>query len=128
MRSRGSNIRWQLSKKTHLQIHIGKRPFSCSMCGVRCRHSWALTGHFSIHTREGKLYVCAECGKSLRKCGRLHYHQKSHHPEVHALSISNSRMYYFVLSKKALSKWSKHLFLSIQSVLMKCTQLVGISV
>ncbi len=75
---------------------VCKYTFSCSMCGVR----WQGTSQF-ILGRKSCMYV--ECGKSLRKCGHLRYHKKSHHPEVHALSKSNSSIIFSSLKKPSKS-------------------------
>ncbi|XP_051920249.1 uncharacterized protein LOC127599991 [Hippocampus zosterae] len=57
-----------LSSKTalesHVSVHTGHRPFSCTLCDKSFPDSRGLKRHSIVH-RNGRLHVCQQCGKGF---------------------------------------------------------------
>ncbi|KAM6971804.1 uncharacterized protein FYW47_003946 [Aplochiton taeniatus] len=50
--------------ESHVQLHRGRRPFSCLLCGKNFPDNKGLTRHGRVH-RNGRIHVCAQCGKGF---------------------------------------------------------------
>uniref|UniRef100_A0A667WX09 C2H2-type domain-containing protein n=1 Tax=Myripristis murdjan TaxID=586833 RepID=A0A667WX09_9TELE len=50
--------------ESHVSLHTGRRPFSCTLCGKSFPDSKGLTRHGRVH-RNGRIHVCSKCGKGF---------------------------------------------------------------
>lgn len=50
--------------ESHVSLHTGKRPFSCTLCGKRFADPKGLKRHGRVH-RNGRIHVCQQCGKGF---------------------------------------------------------------
>ncbi|XP_035515875.1 uncharacterized protein LOC118326852 [Morone saxatilis] len=50
--------------ESHVSLHKGRRPFSCTLCGKRFPDSKGLKRHGRVH-RNGRIHVCQQCGKGF---------------------------------------------------------------
>ncbi|XP_047432265.1 uncharacterized protein LOC125000686 [Mugil cephalus] len=50
--------------ESHVSLHTGCRPFSCTLCGKNFPDSKGLKRHGRVH-RNGKIHICPQCGKGF---------------------------------------------------------------
>ncbi|XP_028996213.1 mucin-2 isoform X1 [Betta splendens] len=50
--------------ESHVRLHKGRRPFSCTLCGKSFPDSKGLKRHGRVH-RNGRIHVCPQCGKGF---------------------------------------------------------------
>ncbi|XP_070701978.1 uncharacterized protein [Pempheris klunzingeri] len=50
--------------ESHVGLHAGLRPFSCTLCGKHFSDSKGLKRHGRVH-RNGRIHVCQQCGKGF---------------------------------------------------------------
>ncbi|XP_060902934.1 mucin-2 isoform X2 [Labrus mixtus] len=50
--------------ESHVSLHAGRRPFSCTLCGKRFPDSKGLKRHGRVH-RNGRIHICKQCGKGF---------------------------------------------------------------
>ncbi|XP_042340992.1 uncharacterized protein LOC121941992 isoform X2 [Plectropomus leopardus] len=50
--------------ESHVSLHRGRRPFSCTLCGKSFPDSKGLKRHGRVH-RNGRIHVCQQCGKGF---------------------------------------------------------------
>ncbi|KAL7980939.1 hypothetical protein Chor_002093 [Crotalus horridus] len=58
-------------------IHLGTRPFACSVCGKTFGHAVSLEQHTNIHSQE-KSFECKMCGKTFKRSSTLSTHLLIH--------------------------------------------------
>uniref|UniRef100_A0A3B4T5B1 Uncharacterized LOC111217932 n=1 Tax=Seriola dumerili TaxID=41447 RepID=A0A3B4T5B1_SERDU len=57
--------------ESHVSLHTGRRPFSCTLCGKSFPDSKGLKRHGRVH-RNGRIHTCQQCGKGFV------YHVEAH--------------------------------------------------
>ncbi|XP_061685137.1 uncharacterized protein LOC133505735 [Syngnathoides biaculeatus] len=50
--------------ESHVSLHTGHRPFSCTLCGKSFPDSKGLKRHGRVH-RNGRIHICHQCGKGF---------------------------------------------------------------
>ncbi|XP_051939240.1 zinc finger protein 43 [Hippocampus zosterae] len=50
--------------ESHVSLHTGHRPFSCTLCGKSFPDSKGLKRHGRVHGN-GRIHICQECGKGF---------------------------------------------------------------
>ncbi|XP_061534986.1 uncharacterized protein LOC133403775 isoform X3 [Phycodurus eques] len=50
--------------ESHVSLHTGHRPFSCTLCGKSFPDSKGLKRHGRVH-RNGRIHICQQCGKGF---------------------------------------------------------------
>ncbi|XP_071359307.1 uncharacterized protein [Trachinotus anak] len=50
--------------ESHVSLHTGSRPFSCTLCGKSFPDSKGLKRHGRVH-RNGRIHICQQCGKGF---------------------------------------------------------------
>ncbi|XP_034716509.1 uncharacterized protein LOC117937002 isoform X2 [Etheostoma cragini] len=50
--------------ESHVSLHKGRRPFSCTLCGKNFPDSKCLKRHGRVH-RNGRIHICQKCGKGF---------------------------------------------------------------
>uniref|UniRef100_UPI0037E78CE8 uncharacterized protein n=1 Tax=Semicossyphus pulcher TaxID=241346 RepID=UPI0037E78CE8 len=50
--------------ESHVSLHTGRRPFSCTLCGKSFPDSKGLRRHGRVH-RNGRIHICPQCGKGF---------------------------------------------------------------
>ncbi|XP_076584021.1 uncharacterized protein LOC143319192 [Chaetodon auriga] len=50
--------------ESHVSLHKGRRPFSCTLCGKRFADAKGLKRHGRVH-RNGRIHMCQKCGKGF---------------------------------------------------------------
>uniref|UniRef100_UPI003AAE4050 uncharacterized protein n=1 Tax=Centroberyx gerrardi TaxID=166262 RepID=UPI003AAE4050 len=50
--------------ESHVSLHTGRRPFSCTFCGKNFPDSKGLSRHGRVH-RNGRIHICSQCGKGF---------------------------------------------------------------
>ncbi|XP_019939725.2 uncharacterized protein [Paralichthys olivaceus] len=50
--------------ESHVRLHKGRRPFSCTLCGKSFPDPKGLKRHGRVH-RNGRIHICQECGKGF---------------------------------------------------------------
>ncbi|XP_041789069.1 uncharacterized protein LOC121603867 isoform X2 [Chelmon rostratus] len=50
--------------ESHVSLHKGRRPFSCTLCGKGFPDSKGLKRHGRVH-RNGRIHICQKCGKGF---------------------------------------------------------------
>lgn len=50
--------------ESHVSLHTGRRPFSCTLCGKSFPDSKGLKRHGRVH-RNGRIHICQQCGKGF---------------------------------------------------------------
>lgn len=65
------------TKKAHMMVHNGVKPFACQSCPYVTSYRSALKGHMRTHTGE-KPHNCLYCKKSFTQGSTLRNHIKTH--------------------------------------------------
>jgi len=63
--------------ESHIQSHLGVKPYECQICKRRYLKRRILNEHYSLHRGE-KLYKCKLCDRSYRHRKKLRNHAESH--------------------------------------------------
>lgn len=50
--------------ESHVSLHTGRRPLSCTLCGKRFPDIKGLKRHDRVH-RNGRIHICQQCGKGF---------------------------------------------------------------
>ncbi|XP_067868056.1 zinc finger protein 271-like [Heterodontus francisci] len=58
-------------------VHVGEKPYMCSVCGRGFSHSSGLSNHKRSHTGK-KPWECGDCGKGFSYPFQLETHRRSH--------------------------------------------------
>lgn len=67
--------------ESHVSLHTGKRPFSCTLCGKRFADMTGLKRHGRVH-RNGRIHVCQQCGKGFVYRFSLTKHLQTVHSRI----------------------------------------------
>ena len=74
---------------THILVHTGEKPFTCTACRLAFSVSTILKMHLKLHTRGYLPFICSVCGKRFKQesdfnqhaaahgCGQMHPHSKN---------------------------------------------------
>ena len=63
--------------REHELIHLGVKPFICTLCGKAFMRVGHLRDHNTIHSGV-KSFTCTICGKSFSRAGKLREHERYH--------------------------------------------------
>ncbi|XP_037327449.2 uncharacterized protein LOC119217697 [Pungitius pungitius] len=69
------------SLESHVSLHAGRRPFSCTLCGKRFPDSSGLKRHGRVH-RNGRIHICHQCGKGFVYSFGLTKHLQMVHKKI----------------------------------------------
>uniref|UniRef100_A0A7N8XQ89 C2H2-type domain-containing protein n=1 Tax=Mastacembelus armatus TaxID=205130 RepID=A0A7N8XQ89_9TELE len=63
--------------RRHKNVHLGLKPYTCTVCNKSFTQSTNLRQHMRIHTGE-RPYICSDCGRSFTHSSNLALHKNSH--------------------------------------------------
>ncbi|XP_049900191.1 uncharacterized protein LOC126390104 [Epinephelus moara] len=67
--------------ESHVSLHRGRRPFSCTLCGKSFPDSKGLKRHGRVH-RNGRIHICQQCGKGFVYSFSLTKHLQMVHSRI----------------------------------------------
>ncbi|XP_031140396.1 mucin-17 isoform X8 [Sander lucioperca] len=67
--------------ESHVSLHKGRRPFSCTLCGKNFPDSKCLKRHGRVH-RNGRIHICQKCGKGFVYSFGLTKHLQMVHSKI----------------------------------------------
>ncbi|XP_075987141.1 zinc finger Y-chromosomal protein 2-like [Anticarsia gemmatalis] len=62
----------------HKRMHLGEKPYSCSICHKSFRRKFSMQVHERAHGR-ARPHACATCGRLYSQRSALYRHQRLHH-------------------------------------------------
>ncbi|PSN42276.1 hypothetical protein C0J52_12874 [Blattella germanica] len=84
----GKHFHKKIQLRQHGSAHSGIQPFKCHLCGVRFNRRGNMTQHIKRHDRERK-YSCRVCNEGFATLGAVLSHRKKHTKEEVENSIKN---------------------------------------
>ena len=64
--------------KSHYDVHLGEKSYSCDKCDNRFFHSGSLNRHKLVKHEKTQSYVCETCSKSFSRKDWLKTHMRGH--------------------------------------------------